>query len=400
MSEAAAIGALSVNAARRRGGPLAMLGVLLGGWTIARSVLWQSPFVLPEVDLAMPPLFAESAPRAAQPKEASVRVSGPLAEPNVSVWTRPYSNRLLNNGLNRDWGDGRSFSRSSDLSSGHQRLMSQAFAVDWHSPGVARGFGGGFAASGEGVDLSASLRTPSAVPPVFGQISQREPQRPDRWWLDSFAFIRQGSGSLSTSQGRMPVYGASQVGANLQYRIAPRSGFDPRGYVRAYRALVDAGETEVAAGLSARPIPPVPVRLQAETRVSRNPVGTDYRPAAYLVSELPAQGLPLGLSLETYAAAGYVGGESDTYFADGQATVTREVITLDGPTGRPIRLSVGGGGWGGLQRGAERVDVGPTMRVDLNVGEVPARISVDWRERVAGEAEPSSGLAATVSTRF
>jgi hypothetical protein len=40
------------------------------------------------------------------------------------------------------------------------------------------------------------------------------------------------------------------------------------------------------------------------------------------------------------------------------------------------------------------------MRVDLTIGEVPARISLDWRERVAGDAAPDSGIAATISTRF
>jgi hypothetical protein len=31
---------------------------------------------------------------------------------------------------------------------------------------------------------------------------------------------------------------------------------------------------------------------------------------------------------------------------------------------------------------------------------VPARVSVDWRLRVAGDASPGSGVAATVSAGF
>jgi hypothetical protein len=65
-----------------------------------------------------------------------------------------------------------------------------------------------------------------------------------------------------------------------------------------------------------------------------------------------------------------------------------------------MRLSFGGAAWGGAQKDASRFDIGPTLRLDLSVGEVPARISVDWRERVAGDAAPESGVAATVSTRF
>jgi hypothetical protein len=40
------------------------------------------------------------------------------------------------------------------------------------------------------------------------------------------------------------------------------------------------------------------------------------------------------------------------------------------------------------------------MRLDWSLGDVPARVSVDYRQQVAGDAEPGSGVAATVSTRF
>jgi len=65
-----------------------------------------------------------------------------------------------------------------------------------------------------------------------------------------------------------------------------------------------------------------------------------------------------------------------------------------------LRLSVGAGAWGGAQDDAQRFDIGPTLRLDLTVGEVPARLSLDWRERIGGQAGPDSGLAATLSTRF
>ena len=75
-------------------------------------------------------------------------------------------------------------------------------------------------------------------------------------------------------------------------------------------------------------------------------------------------------------------------------------MSVPGVVGEPMRLSLGAGSWGGIQRDASRLDVGPTLRLDLTVGEVPARVSVDWRERVAGDAAPESGVAATLSTRF
>ncbi|MEM7780090.1 MAG: hypothetical protein AAF697_06860 [Pseudomonadota bacterium] len=405
---------VSTPLAGRRGGPLAVLAVLLLGWGVARSLLWESPFVLPNIDLPEIDLAvvdpAQNGTRSLSPvNEAEDELTGNRLDPIDGAWRvgygigsyrEAYDGPFTPQASSKNWRARPDAMPLSKIAAGHQQLMIRGFAVDWHSADVER-------AVGDGHTQLARRRTPAreAAPPfaplpagVLGDLSGQG--KPNRWTLDTFGFFRQGSGSLSTSLGRVPVYGASQAAANLQYRAAPESGFDPRGFVRAYRALVEGGETEVATGLSARPIPGVPLRTVAELRVSRNPVGTDYRPAGYVVSELPPQSLPAGFLLETYAAAGYVGGEADTYFADGQAALTREVITVNGPTNIPVRISVGGAGWGGAQRGAERVDVGPTMRVELKVGDVPARISVDWRERVVGEAAPESGLAATISTQF
>ncbi len=69
-------------------------------------------------------------------------------------------------------------------------------------------------------------------------------------------------------------------------------------------------------------------------------------------------------------------------------------------TDNAMRLSLGAGAWGGAQDGAHRVDVGPTMRLDVTLGAVPARVLLDWRERVEGDAGPGSGAAVTLSTRF
>jgi hypothetical protein len=66
----------------------------------------------------------------------------------------------------------------------------------------------------------------------------------------------------------------------------------------------------------------------------------------------------------------------------------------------PLALSLGAAAWGGAQEGAARLDLGPTLRLDLTVGQVPARVSLDWRQRVASDASPGSGVAATVSAGF
>jgi len=55
----------------------------------------------------------------------------------------------------------------------------------------------------------------------------------------------------------------------------------------------------------------------------------------------------------------------------------------------------------GARRGrAAGLDVGPSASLDLKIGAALARVSMDYRLRVAGDAEPGSGVAITLSTGF
>jgi hypothetical protein len=160
------------------------------------------------------------------------------------------------------------------------------------------------------------------------------------------------------------------------------------------------GESELALGASLRPLPRVPVRVFGEVRYTEGAFRSEARPAAYAVTEVAPLPLPLGTQLEAYAQGGWVGGTDDTLFADGQASLTREVGPVIERTVNALRLSLGAGAWGGAQEGAHRIDLGPTMRIDVTLGKVPARLALDWRERVEGDAGPGSGAAVTLSTRF
>lgn len=224
--------------------------------------------------------------------------------------------------------------------------------------------------------------------------------RPDRWSLDAWAFWRQGSEAAPVSQGRVPIYGASQAGSILQYRLAPGSAHDPRLFARAYRALVLNGESELALGGTLRPLARVPLRIAGEVRYTDAPLGSSFRPAAYAFTEIAPQRLAHGTVFEAYGQAGWVGGPAPTAFADGQASVTRDLPQVARMTHERLRLSLGAGLWGGAQRDAQRLDVGPTLRLDTRLGRVPARVGVDWRQRVAGDAAPGSGVAATIATSF
>lgn len=242
--------------------------------------------------------------------------------------------------------------------------------------------------------------SPITPPALAARAPASGAARPKRWSVDAWGFWRQGSDAAPISQSRVPIYGASQIGAIAQYRLAPAMGIDPRVHARAYRAMVPRGENELSLGGSLRPLARVPVRAFAEMRYTDAAFGTEWRPALFVVSEFPPQALPAGFSLEAYGQAGWVGGDFATGFADGQVAAVREVVRLEPFGSSPLRFSAGAGAWGGVQRDAGRLDVGPTVRLEWTMGRVPARLSIDWREQVSGDAAPQSGVAATLATGF
>lgn len=388
-------------ATARRGSPLVVLAALVIVWIGGRAALWENPFTL--LPPGLPKLIAQAdgLPAPTEPSPESLQAAIPDMIP-----VRPEDNdtfdrfialtlpRTDTTGLAHNYGPG-PFAMAPRAAAGHQLLLSAALsylpALQAFDPVTAIMAGG--AAGG----LASASPPPFAVPLPAGSAS---PLAPDRWSLDGWAFWRQGSNASAISQGRVPIYGASQLGAILQYRLAPTSRRDPRAYARTYRALVSNGESEIAGGLSLRPLGKVPLRAQAELRLTDTPFATQLRPAAFVVTEFAPQPLPGGLVAEAYGQAGWVGGDNATAFADGQLVVTRKVVQFDLAAGKPAQLSLGAGAWGGAQRDAKRVDLGPSVRLDLTIGEVPARLSLDWREQIAGDAAPSSGLAATLSTRF
>ncbi len=375
-----------------------MLGLVLAAWISGRAMLWESPFPITEsFSRSVDAIFAEgpTEPEVAPVQKAS---SAQLANADFAA---PVQVRMPTMGLTAEQLRGHEiFSDTLHVAAGHQMLLMAAMsqlplprAIEeaWARPSApslimqdAPGAGWSLPASGTGKGGNA---------------------KDDRWSLDAWAFWRRGSNSAFISQGRVPVYGASQAGAVLQYRVAPSSRHDPRAYLRAYRALVSNGESEAALGVSASPIGAVPLRVHGEVRVTEGTFDTEVRGAAFATTEIPPLALPAGAKAEVYAQGGYVSGDNSVAFVDGQLAVTREVAKFDLAKSRSARVSVGGGAWAGYQGAGQaadvhRVDLGPTARLDVRIGQVPARLSVDWRERVSGDAAPSSGVAATISTRF
>lgn len=368
-------------ASTARGGPLVMLALLIGGWCGARVMWWEDPFAQAVSARAPLDLALAAAPRP-PPLAATALVlpiSGAFAAEAIASPVPPVLPAPQRAALSR-----------APAASPLARLD----AVLGLGPSVPADAGAPAAVADE---RPAPPRT--AAPPFLP--APPPPSRsPGRWSLDGWAFWRQGSAAAPVSQGRVPIYGASQTGTVLQYRLAPSSRRDPRLYARAYRALLAGGESEAALGASLRPLGRVPLRLMGEVRYTDAAAFNAFRPAVLAVTEMAPLRLPYGAQLEAYAQGGWVGGPGATPFADGQASITRAVPLPARVSPERLRVSLGGGVWGGAQEDAQRLDLGPTLRIDARLGKVPARLTIDWRQRVAGEAAPASGVAATIATGF
>lgn len=382
-----------VQARSRRGQPLMVYALLIVGWVGVRSVLWDSP--LPDALAANTDgeLVAEAdvtATGGAAGTSSDREMSPP--EPDAGPWRSQDDWRIvepLDRGLFRPV----AYSKGNDLgqapiefgdsaaAAGHQLMWMAAMA---HFP-VPRGLHG----QDSGV----------AAPPASPWLPLAKSRGQKRWSIDAWVFLRENSATLLNQPGVRPSYGRSQQGAVVRYRLADTKRHEPSLYARYTRALAGDRATDLAAGVEAKPFAKLPLRAHAELRATRSNGRTDWRPAAFVTAGVYEQ-LPLGLTLRGYGQAGYVGGDFATAFIDGQAVADREVAKFDLGRMGEGKVNLGGGVWGGAQKGAERVDIGPSANVVVPVNDAPVRLQLDYRLRVAGDAQPDSGMALTLSTGF
>ncbi len=371
----------------RRGQPLAFIAILVVGWIVLRTAFWSSPFVGSGV--VTEPLLSEAAAERTLP--AAVVNAKPLEPAPIAPLDR-YS--ALGTWPEQEF-----------LPAPQNTLAEPAWSAD-PFPLVERPIASPpatTAASHNILWMAAMSRVP--VPQEVAAIFERRgpirsnfaeaPAAPKRFSADGWLFLREGGTALAASGTRAPGYGRSQAGAVLRYRLAPKSRHDLQAYTRVSAALVDDSEKELAVGLSAKPFARLPLRAHGEARVTRQLGRTEIRPSAFVTTGFHNAGLPLGLATHGYGQAGYVGGDFGTAFADGYVVADREVARFD-----LAKLRAGAGAWGGAQKGVARLDVGPSASVDMIIGEVSARLSLDYRVRVAGDASPANGAALTLSTGF
>lgn len=212
------------------------------------------------------------------------------------------------------------------------------------------------------------------------------------WSLGGWLYLREGAVVSPEGIAAASQLGGSQAGLRLAY------GFGETGRTRAYgratMAVRRPDQREVAIGLAFAPLAQVPVNFAIEQRVA---VGRDGRTAlaAMVSGGVGDVALPGGFRLDAYGQAGIVGTRRRDGFADGAVVVDHR---LGKDETAPLRL--GALAAGAVQPGAARVDVGPRLTLRLPDVGAGSRIALDWRQRVAGDARPESGLALTLAADF
>jgi hypothetical protein len=204
-----------------------------------------------------------------------------------------------------------------------------------------------------------------------------------RWSASGWFVTRRGAPAAGT------MLGGDQIGLRIAYALT--GGQQLRAYLRGTAPLSVPGR-EVAVGIEWQPTD-LPLRLVGEHRFGLD--GIRGGPAIAVTGGVNAADLPLDLELDAYGQAGAVWRGRIDPFADGALRVTHEVASIG-----KARLSLGGGIWGAAQRDAARLDVGPSAVATLPLAGQPVKLSIDWRQRVAGNARPGSGPALTLGADF
>ncbi|MBB4859873.1 hypothetical protein HNO88_003206 [Novosphingobium chloroacetimidivorans] len=395
---------MNASARRLRGQPLVVLGALLLGWTGARITSFsEGGLNLPEAVLTVGTATAAAADVRLEPRGAGYYV-GPLSYPSqaypLQVYAAPptmFAPRVQYVPVYYGAGP-----------------MQDASAVRPSSATLAASDGSGFypgfpqdrpiAAFRREEQFGTFATSPLPAAParlgepgtLLGGRMDRLTRERSRWSGDFWALLRKDNG-FAPAAGTLPAtYGASQTGAVFRYRLSRQDAHRPTVYARTTTSLGAIQETSAALGFSGRPLPAIPIVAAIEGRVTDTNGSRRVQPAVLAVTEVPPLALPGALRAEVYGQAGYVGGRYATPFADGQVRVDRSLLTV----GR-IEARVGGGAWGGIQKGASRLDAGPGATVTMPLtSKMFGRVALDYRFRVAGNAEPDSGPALTVATGF
>ncbi len=223
-----------------------------------------------------------------------------------------------------------------------------------------------------------------------------------RWGVEAYVLARGPGASDALAAG--PVLGGGQAGAELRFIPDPMARRPIAAFARVSSAAgrdggLDPDSAEAAVGVRWRPLSRVPLALDAERRFALGALSRNAW-AGRLSGGAAVEGRVAGRTLlvESWGEGGVVEsrGGIDLY-AGGQVRGATPLATL----GR-MTIDAGAGAWGAGQRSfgetSSRLDLGPSTRIRL--GDWPVSAQIDYRVRVAGDAEPGTGPAVTVSGSF
>ncbi len=334
------------------GRPLRFITATLGGWTLLRvAMLWpvvetavrQLPVPVLIARMPDPPVMSLATPqgrhRMAQLRRATHSVSPPVAP----------------------------------MTAGSDRRAALAML--------------GLIRFGPAQYVTSAFATPPPESPLYGAVPRAGTSPASRWSASMWFLARGGSGLGSGAYGGQ--LGGGQAGLRLAYDIVDHHRLAIVG--RIATPLAGAGR-EAAIGVEWQPTR-LPIRLVAEQRIAID--GGGGGPSIGIVGG--AGPAPIGgqFRIEGYAQAGIIERGGVIGFGDGAVRLNRPVARV----GHAV-VDLGAGAWGGIQPGAQRLDIGPSLGVSAPVAGRSLRLSLDWRERVGGQALPGSGLALTIGSDF
>lgn len=331
------------------GRPLRFLAVTIVGWVGIRTIMLWPPAE------ALPDLVDAIAPRAVAAPTVSTAAPRPLVAraPYVSGTREPpFRGSLL-------------------PAPPPAATPSLAFVPPAPSPSAAT--------ATAFVRFDAERPAPTAgsdAPPVFTA---------SRWSGSAWAIVRpNGRATPFASQ-----LGGSQAGLRFAYAIdrARRLAVTAR-----ISTALDIRQREAAIGLDWKPTR-LPIHLIAEQRIGIE--GASGGPALGAIGGMGPTPVGAGFRLEAYGQAGVIARDGVEGYADGSMRIARPIAGRD-----RAMLDMGFGVWGGAQREAGRLDIGPSIGASVPVGRRWLRVTADWRERIAGDARPGSGPALSIGTDF
>lgn len=341
------------------GRPLRFLALTLGGWTAARVVL-----LWPAAPVAMPV---------------------PMPMPGPTPVPMPVAQARSPAGASTPPGHGPGGRLAAAVERPASALLPMPARPSAVPPPERRGDRAALAAPVAPVPIDPPLAERGVIP--LPLVPGNAPGR-SRVAASAWAIVRGGGGGSAGAllAGQL---GASQAGARLTYAL----GEGRRVALSARIATPLSGRgREAAVGLDWQPTR-MPLHLLAEQRLPLD--GQRGGPTLMLVGGIDPTPVVAGFRLEGYGQAGAIERASVEAFGDGAARLTRVVASVG-----PARLDLGGGAWGAAQRGVRRLDIGPTVGAAVPVAGAALRLTLDWRERLAGNARPGSGPALSIGTDF